>query len=94
MTVIYSSKLNNSGIKFFVVFKDTGSLGKCHSCVLGRGKTEREQRDSRKDRQRETNRERIAQGKKKLYLYVIESDGIVLEELGESFQNLFNPKHH
>ena len=50
------------------MFKDTGSLGKIKELsaivvYLAEDK-QRESRDSRKDRQRETNRERIAQGKK------------------------------
>ena len=74
------------------MFKDTGSLGKIKELIaivvyLAQEKLrEREQRDSRKDRQTETNRENSS-GKKK-YLYVIESNGIVLEELCGSFQDL------
>ena len=58
---------------------------------------EEKQRESREiagKTDRDKQRENSSGKKKKLYLYVIESDGIVLEELGESFQNLFNPKHH
>ena len=33
LTIIYSSELNNSGIKCFVVFKDTGSVGKIKGLI-------------------------------------------------------------
>ena len=56
------------------MFKDTGSLGKIKELIaivvyLAQEKLrEREQRDSRKDRQTETNRERIAQEKKSTFM--------------------------
>ena len=71
LTIIYSSELNNSGIKCFVVFKDTGSVGKIKGLIaivvylVQENLRERErERENRETGERDRETERIAQEKK------------------------------